>query len=237
MKTAYWKILALSGVSALWLAGCGSSEIEPYESKSKLWFTQEYYAGTPATKYDANDVMRSFSLYPGASTLDIPFEINLIGDITSSDRTYSVVVDEELTTASESEYEILPTTFRAGHAVDTLWVRLFKTERLATTEVKLAVQLVENADFTIGYDKRITASVTFNDITTKPDWWTENIELSYLGPFTKTKFEAFYAYYGSNEIDGLTSSDLRRVALGFRDYIEEHKLTDEDGLPMTVPVI
>lgn len=237
MKTRYLKVLVVLGCTAVFMASCGKSEIEPYESKAKLWFTQDYYAGTPVTKHDANDVKRSFALFPGEKTLDIPFEINLIGDVAGNDRSYSVVVVDSLTTAVESEYKILSTTFRAEHSVDTLWVQLVKTDRLTTTEVKLSLQLVENDNFTIGYDKRVSASVTFNDITTPPDWWNENIELSYLGPFTKAKYEAFYAYYGSNEIDGLSSSDLRRIALGFRDYIDENKIKEADGQPMTVPVI
>lgn len=56
MKTTYWKVLVVLGCIAAFMAGCGKSEIEPYESKSKLWFTQDYYAGTPLTKHDANDV-------------------------------------------------------------------------------------------------------------------------------------------------------------------------------------
>lgn len=237
MKTTYWNALFASLSVAVLLGSCGKSEIGSYESKSKLWFTQDYFTYNPTTKHDANDVKRSFALFPGETTLDVPFEINLIGNVAGKDRSYSVVVVDSLTTSAPGEWEILPTVFRAGNAVDTLWVRLKKTDRLAQTEVKLSLLLVENDHFTTGYDTRHSASVTFNDITTKPDWWNENIVQSYLGPFTKTKFEAFYAYYGRNEIDGLSSSDLRKLALGFRDYIEQNGIMDEDGLPMTVPVI
>ena len=124
MKTRYLKVLVVLGCTAVFMASCGKSEIEPYESKAKLWFTQDYYAGTPVTKHDANDVKRSFALFPGEKTLDIPFEINLIGDVAGNDRSYSVVVVDSLTTAVESEYKILSTTFRAEHSVDTLWVQL-----------------------------------------------------------------------------------------------------------------
>lgn len=238
MKTTYWNVcLVVLGCTAVLMGSCGKSEIEPYESQSKLWFTQDYYAGTPSTKHDANDLKRSFALFPGEETLDVPFEINLIGNIAGVDRAYSVIVVDSLTTAVAAEYEIQPAVFHAGLPVDTLWVRLIKTSRLATSEVKLSLLLVANDHFTTGYDKRMSASVVFNNITTKPGWWTENIELSYLGLFTKAKFEAFYAYYGSNEIDGLSSSELRKIALGFRDYIEENKIRDEDGQLMTVPVI
>ena len=68
MKTRYLKVLVVLGCTAVFMASCGKSEIEPYESKAKLWFTQDYYAGTPVTKHDANDVKRSFALFPGEKT-------------------------------------------------------------------------------------------------------------------------------------------------------------------------
>lgn len=227
------KKLILPGVlaAALLSPACGDSDIEAYSTKDKVWFTQKRSDGTVV-----GDILRSFSHYPGSETLDVAFQVNLIGATADHDRRYAVVIDEEQTTAVASEYEIHPTVLPAGAVQTDLVVTLKKMPRLETEEVKLVLQIVPNESFEAGYSNSLTACVTFNAITSKPDWWTDAIAKTYFGEYSKEKFEAFYAYSGRNEIEGLQPSELRQLLLGFKEYIREHNLTEADGSPITIPV-
>lgn len=228
-----FKHTILSGLlaAALLSPACGDSDIEAYTDKDKVWFTQKTSEGAIVS-----DILRSFSHYPGSETLDVTFQVNLIGAIVDHDRTYAVEIDEEQTTALASDYEIHPTVLPAGAIRTDLTITLKKSPRLETEEVKLALKLVPNETFDTGYSNSLSVCVTFNAITSKPDWWTEEIAKTYFGEYSKEKFEAFYAYSGRNEIEGLQPSELRRLLLGFKEYIREHNLTEADGSPITIPV-
>lgn len=221
----------LAVVAALGGGACGNSDIDAYADKDKVWFTQKRADGTVV-----GDILRSFSHYPGSETLDVTFQVNLIGAVADRDRTYAVAVDQEQTTALSSEYEIHPTVLPAGAVSTDLTVTLRKSPRLETEEVKLTLKILPNETFDTGYSNSLSVSVTFNAITSKPDWWTDEIAKTYFGPYSKEKFEAFYAYSGRNEIEGLQPSELRRLLLGFKAYIREHGLTEADGSPITIPV-
>lgn len=213
------------------LGSCGKSDIKPYSSKDMVWFTQQDENYEPV-----NEVVRSFSLYPGAETLDVAFEVNLIGSVVDYDRTYLAVVVDSLTTALPTEYELHPQILHAGQVQDQMLITLKKSDRLKTEEVKLTLHIVANETFDPGYSDGLQVSVTFNDITTRPDWWTDSVARSYFGDYSKEKFEAFYQYSGRNEIDGLQPSDLRKLLLGFKEYIRENNITEADGSEMIIPV-
>lgn len=231
-KTAF-----LAATLSLFSQGCGKSDIEPYSSENKLWFTQ--YARVKGDLVDVSEQKRSFSHYPQSTeTLDIPFQVNLMGDFLEEDRQYKAVVVDSLTTADPSDYQFHSMIFRAHQAVDTLWVRIFKTDHLKTDEVKLTLYLVENENFGPGYSDRLSVRLIFNNIPSKPEWWTKNIEESYLGPYTSEKFEAFYAFSGLLEIGSdVPPSVLRKMMHEFRAYIEKNDIREADGSPMTIPVM
>lgn len=233
MKTIGFKQIMVLGCWALaFLAGsCGRADIDPYDSKDKIWFTQKNDDNVAV-----NDILRSFSLYPGAETLDVTFQVNLIGSVTDYDRTYAAVVVDSLTTAVPSEYEIHPMVLHAGKVSDELRITLKKSERLQSEEVKLTLYIVANEAFDPGYSNSLQVCVRFNDITTCPEWWTEDVANAYFGPYSKEKFEAFYAYSGRNDIEGLQPSELRKLLLGFKEYIRENNITEADGSEMIIPV-
>lgn len=235
MNTIRFKLIAklacfLTTVLAF-AAGCGKSEIEPFDSKAKIWFTQ-----TDDNKANVGNIIRSFSHYPGTETLDVTFEVNLIGLIADFDREYKAVVVDTLTTAVPAEYDIHPMVLHANKAKDLLTITLKKSDRLLRQDAKLTLYLVETESFEQGYTDRLQVSVTFNNITTKPDWWTEEITKAYLGEYSKEKFEAIYAYSGRNNLEGLQPSELRILLRGFKNYIREHNLTEADGTPITIPI-
>lgn len=240
MKTISIKhLLGISfAVATLFFTGgCGKSEIVSYTSINRLWFSD--YLRIKGDYIPVNDIKRSFSHYPKATQmLDVPFQINLIGALLDEDREYKVVAVDSLTTAAPSDYEILPMLFHAHQTVDTLWVRIFKNDHLTTDQVKVTLYLVDNEHFEQGFSNNLSVRLTFDNIPSKPDWWTKNIEESYLGPYTSEKFEAFYAFSGLLEIaSDVPPSVLRKMMHEFRAYIEENDIKEADGSPMVIPVM
>lgn len=241
MKTISIKYLLCESLAAATLllvtGGCGKSDISPYTSSNKLWF--EEYQQVNGNYISVTKIKRSFSHYPKATQiLDVPFQINLIGELLNEDREYKVVAVDSLTTAERSDYEILPTLFHAHQTVDTLWVRILKNDHLTTDQVKVTLYLVDNEHFEQGFSNNLTIGLTFDNIPSKPDWWTKNIKESYLGPYTSEKFEAFYAFSGMLEIaSDVPPSILRKLMHEFRAYIEENDIREADGSPMVIPVM
>lgn len=217
---------AVALVAAL-CVGCGKSEIPTYDYRNMLWFTAE-----DDNDNAVNDVLCTFWFYPDETTLEIPFEVNLIGQIGDADREFAVTVIDSLTTATREEYAIKSAVIRAGMQKDTLWVTLKKTPRLDTESVSVAFALTDNENFAPGYWGYHQVRVTFSNQAEHPEWWTEEIAAVYLGPFYEERYLVFYEATGVSDIEGLTPSQLRKLALQFKAYAEEQGYDWADEIPI-----
>lgn len=225
--------MALAGVLAI--AGCREQETPTFTAKSMLYIQQEDFAD--GESIDLAHLTKSFASYAGASEMEVSFKVNLIGHVTGYDRPFEVAVVEEETTAEENEYEIETPVLKAGEITTDLKIKLFKTPRMDEEKVTLTILLLAGKHFNLGYEDQLTAQVTYDNTPLKPDWWTEFIALCYLGEYTPAKYNAFYNYCGLTDISDLEPSELRELVLGFKEYIEENGITEEDGSPMELPII
>ena len=225
--------MALAGVLAI--AGCREQETPTFTAKSMLYIQQEDFAD--GESIDLAHLTKSFASYAGASEMEVSFKVNLIGHVTDYDRPFEVAVVEEETTAEENEYEIETPVLKAGEITTDLKIKLFKTPRMDEETVTLTILLLAGKHFNLGYEDQLTAQVTYDNTPLKPDWWTEFIALCYLGEYTPAKYNAFYNYCGLTDISDLEPSELRELVLGFKEYIEENGITEEDGSPMELPII
>lgn len=225
--------MALAGVLAI--AGCREQETPTFTAKSMLYIQQEDFAD--GESIDLAHLTKSFASYAGASEMEVSFKVNLIGHVTDYDRPFEVTVVEEETTAEENEYEIETPVLKAGEITTDLKIKLFKTPRMDEEKVTLTILLLAGKHFNLGYEDQLTAQVTYDNTPLKPDWWTEFIALCYLGEYTPAKYNAFYNYCGLTDISDLEPSELRELVLGFKEYIEENGITEEDGSPMELPII
>ena len=225
--------MALAGVLAI--AGCREQETPTFTAKSMLYIQQEDFAD--GESIDLAHLTKSFASYAGASEMEVSFKVNLIGHVTGYDRPFEVAVVEEETTAEENEYEIEAPVLKAGEISTDLKIKLFKTPRMDEEKVTLTILLLAGKHFNLGYEDQLTAQVTYDNTPLKPDWWTEFIALCYLGEYTPAKYNAFYNYCGLTDISDLEPSELRELVLGFKEYIEENGITEEDGSPMELPII
>ena len=225
--------MALAGILAI--AGCREQETPTFTAKSMLYIQQEDFAD--GESIDLAHLTKSFASYAGASEMEVSFKVNLIGHVTGYDRPFEVAVVEEETTAEENEYEIETPVLKAGEITTDLKIKLFKTPRMDEEKVTLTILLLAGKHFNLGYEDQLTAQVIYDNTPLKPEWWTEFIALCYLGEYTPAKYNAFYNYCGLTDISDLEPSELRELVLGFKEYIEENGITEEDGSPMELPII
>lgn len=225
--------MALAGILAI--AGCREQETPTFTAKSMLYIQQEDFAD--GESIDLAHLTKSFASYAGASEMEVSFKVNLIGHVTGYDRPFEVAVVEEETTAEENEYEIETPVLKAGEITTDLKIKLFKTPRMDEEKVTLTILLLAGKHFNLGYEDQLTAQVIYDNTPLKPEWWTELIALCYLGEYTPAKYNAFYNYCGLTDISDLEPSELRELVLGFKEYIEENGITEEDGSPMELPII
>lgn len=225
--------MALAGILAI--AGCREQETPTFTAKSMLYIQQEDFAD--GESIDLAHLTKSFASYAGASEMEVSFKVNLIGHVTGYDRPFEVAVVEEETTAEENEYEIETPVLKAGEISTDLKIKLFKTPRMDEEKVTLTILLLAGKHFNLGYEDQLTAQVIYDNTPLKPEWWTEFIALCYLGEYTPAKYNAFYNYCGLTDISDLEPSELRELVLGFKEYIEENGITEEDGSPMELPII
>ena len=225
--------MALAGILAI--AGCREQETPTFTAKSMLYIQQEDFAD--GESIDLAHLTKSFASYAGASEMEVSFKVNLIGHVTGYERPFEVAVVEEETTAEENEYEIETPVLKAGEITTDLKIKLFKTPRMDEEKVTLTILLLAGKHFNLGYEDQLTAQVIYDNTPLKPEWWTEFIALCYLGEYTPAKYNAFYNYCGLTDISDLEPSELRELVLGFKEYIEENGITEEDGSPMELPII
>ena len=225
--------MALAGILAI--AGCREQETPTFTAKSMLYIQQEDFAD--GESIDLAHLTKSFASYAGASEMEVSFKVNLIGHVTGYDRPFEVAVVEEETTAEENEYEIETPVLKAGEISTDLKIKRFKTPRMDEEKVTLTILLLAGKHFNLGYEDQLTAQVIYDNTPLKPEWWTEFIALCYLGEYTPAKYNAFYNYCGLTDISDLEPSELRELVLGFKEYIEENGITEEDGSPMELPII
>ena len=216
-------------------SGCNKDDIPVFTAKSMLYIQQEDFIDGKTVLLA--DITRSFATYVDATEIPVTFTVNLIGEVTDYDRPFEAVVDEEVTTALPSEYEIEPGVLKAGEISAELTVKLIKSARMNDEKVRLRIRLQPNKYFDLGYEDMLTANVIYDNTPVCPEWWDEFISVCYLGPYTPEKYNAFYMYCGLTDISDMEPSELRELFLGFKEYIEKNGLKEADGSPMEVPVV
>ena len=168
--------------------------------------------------------------------------MKIAGDEAGRDLTYSIAVDEEFTTAESKHYSLMPETmiFRQGMFHDTCYVCLNKTDDLSSRSVRLVLRLVATSDLPVGKLENSVAVIQFSNTVARPDWWNSDVETYYLGSYSQKKFLLFLEVTEA-DLTGASVSEIRAAALLFKRYLLDHvgepETIDEDGHPMTVPVL
>lgn len=225
-------LLLTCTLSLMQLTGCKEADSITFNEKHALYFPTR---DAITMKYGIDSSYVSFFHNPGKEEMSIPFVVNLIGDILKEDKEYKLEIIDSMTTAQINEYKLPEKLiFRKGRSVDTLYVKIFKTSRLSTSDARVAFRVVENENFRPGYYNMLRVKARFDNIVSVPPWWDKMITFVYMGEFSVAKYELFINLSGKINIEGLEAWELRKICLEMKDYIIKNGITEEDGSPMEI---
>ena len=208
-------------VSFCFLA-CEKQNIKPYGKDHYVQFTKLY-----------TDTLNCSFFFYVKDQVDIPLEIKLIGDILSEDTPFSLVVNENETTAPAALFDLPETfTFSKGQIKDTVLLRLNRNgiPEGDKTVYSLVLDIVNGDRILVGEPGYSRSVLMISNIVTKPEWWNAETEKA-LGNYTLKKFTKFKEVTGVGDLSGWQWNAKRIVALEFKNYLRknEPEYTDEDG--------
>lgn len=205
MKTSKYIIaVALAGV----LAGCGNSDIPYYDSEANAvrfssLATDGYSDGTLYQNY-------SFAANPldEYATVDLP--LVLVGNTADHDRTVSVSVDTENSTAEEGSYAIEECVIPADTIYGHVRLKLYNVTGDSTYVLKL--KLNASDELKLGPSSYLTASVSWNNSLPAPP--NNNVRRTYnmLIKGIASPTSTSTAYYSTNALKVIVA------ALGWDDW-------------------
>lgn len=221
----------LLSLLALCLFACAEDEIKPYHGEHYLYFSE-------LANSEDEAIELSFNNYPLDNELIVKIGLRLVGNPFTAPVVYKVGVVAEKTTARAENYELPANpTFGANVAEDFFELKLKKTEALKEN-VELVLKIEPNDHFAGSVGKYETIKVVFNNVESKPLWWTKDVETVYLGAYTREKYLALVEYGGKEALNfgELNSAEQRQCALRLKDAIEKYGLKEANGKNMTVPI-
>lgn len=220
------------------MVGCKKQEVFTYNTKNALWFESRIYDKQADEWLRLDTVMISATYFPGMVDYTHKFKINLIGTPLTQAKEYNLALVDSLSQNDALQYISVPTEaiFSANTVVDTLRVVIYINKIPQGYKGYVTYRLVPNESFMEGYAQNNFIKVWVNNVPTKPLWWTLTIEQSYLGKYSKKKFEEFIKFSGRLTLEGIDPFIQREICRGFKQYIADNNITEEDGSPMIIPI-
>ena len=122
--------------------------------------------------------------------------INTVGLAHSQERTYRVEVVADSSNVTDADWDkscIENLTVKRDSLRDTLYVKVFRSEKIRSQWCHIVFRLLPNENFQLGDEKLLTAKISFSDILTPPDWW--NKWQGVFGDFCREKFVKWQEIY------------------------------------------
>ena len=219
----------------LFFASCKKEQIPLYSSLDFIQFES-----------DVKDTLEvSFFFFPNTDQIEIKLPIKLIGYMPTKDLKYKIEVDQKVTTALPSYYE-MPTEFiyGKGNVSDTARLVIKKDPAMATQSFILVLDIAEGGDVYPGQLTNIRKVISMNDMVSQPTWWDAAMERFYLGPYSELKYRKFMEVTGVGDLSQFDMSQQRTYMLQFKYYLMDMKaegtpVLEADGTDMlsTIPLI
>lgn len=233
------KYIFILGIIALSLCACSKEGLTQYD-------TAKNYLYIPNDKY-MDTAFVTFKHHPEVDDYDVFFEVRLVGLQLVEDKFYSVEIVKDKTTAKAEDYTLdTDQIFHAGVLKDQLKITLHNTAHLLDETVRVTVRLIPNENFGVAdylgeYESHVqslSASITFDNKISKPTWWDSDIEMNYLGKWTRIKYEKFIESCDGEILDlsEYEGYQIMEMAVKFKNDIEMHGWKDEDGELITLPI-
>lgn len=168
-------------------------------------------------------------------TVELP--IRIVGLVANHDRSVTVKVDIEKSTAIEGSYELLPGIISAGENQGLLRVILKRIPSLREKEARLWIALDQSDDFQVGPKELSDYLIKFNDFLTKPASWDQ----IRFGEFSQAKYSLIIRETGYTDFSGLRPDVLlfivSKCRLVLHDYQQLNgvEMLDENEIPVRFP--
>lgn len=206
-----------------------------------------FYEGGNAVHFVSTSINESFvtDLTLDSKTLSIP--VQLVGNISDKDLTFSVKVveDEEYTTASADHYSIVSCTVPAGKTQGALTLELKNPEKLnlGTKSLKVRFELVDNESVKAGgWREYLKIDLLWSSDYVKPKTW--NAFYYYVcKKFSPAMYRAYIEATGytecylslGNQVDPETGeywSTNKAYSIGkkFGDYVRQWNENNPDNI-------
>lgn len=133
---------------------------------------------------------------PSVTTYTFKIPVNSVGLKADFDRTYKIVVNEEKTSATESDWDksaLDKAVIVSGALRDTLEVTVNRTSALKNGWRSITLQIEENENFSSGASELLTVKLSFTDVLQAPSWWT-TWERAF-GVFVREKYAKWQEIY------------------------------------------
>lgn len=224
-------LIIVSVLLVSFLYSCKIDEIDTYSGENYIYFA-----------HNGKDILEySFSFHPGKDFDTIPLVVKLIGEIADQDRKIELFVDNDSTTAAQSDFQ-LPSNvvLRAGHHMDTIDLILYKSEKLLEEKFNIHLKIADGTALLCGPQTNIFLNVLFSDMLSRPGWWDASVVNNFLGEYSDAKYRYFIEATGVADLTDMSESEKRAYALIFRDFLRKGRdqgeiFVDENGNPITVP--
>ena len=129
--------------------------------------------------------------------------VNLAGRLSADKQAFRVEIGAGSTAVSGKHYTLdadtlafLPNAYRAYVPVKLIRENLSEDKN---DSIKLVLNLVPTAEMGVRFKANNRVKITFNNVLSKPDFWTVLETYWGLGAFTKNKYRKLLSYYDGNE--------------------------------------
>lgn len=241
MKRRYILALLSFLVIMVHFSSCDQSIDNFYTEKSRIQFkhyTEDTILQTIRRKYfDKN----TFSFGMAADNVQedtARIVVEFLGEVSDSDRTYTVRVAGDSTTAKEGiHYKPFSPTqvFRAGRMKDTLKIVVLRSQLSSSftnpEDRKLVLDLEPSEDFNLGLKGGIRTRLNINNYLSEPKWWKDPLR-SALGFYHPKKWKILItfnaAYMDSENCRFDTNNSGREYMNGLARYLEGVPTFDDE---------
>ena len=88
----------------------------------------------------------------------------------------------------------------------------------------------------------LTAIIYVSDILTQPDWWDQEFETAFLGPYSDIKYRTFIESTGVSDLSGMDVTEISAYVRMFIYYLREMDLAgtpvyESDGVTKVLSTI
>lgn len=197
-------------------SGCSKEEISTWQSDNGLvWFT----------KVETDFSFKSVPEISEGESYMVPVQLSAAAAMSNKDRIIQVMVSKQ-PTDSRTQFEIqTPIVFRAGHTVDTMYVRVVNSAHLSSVHDTISFTVLDSSDFKPGLLTNRTANLCLYNGYVQPDWWNDDVDRS-LGYFSELKMEVLIAVTGSEKLPVSDWYGIEATYLIFKlnDYVKQNDI-------------